>query len=146
MSAPSAWRTRPFAWGDLVIYAVLTVVVAVVCMAVYIPKASAMQSVVVYYQNSEIYRYEWQTRKGYATACEGVSVWQDGDQVVIQSALGRNVLTFADSEVRFTEADCRTQECMRTFSPLRKGGDVLVCLPHALRVVAYGDVGNEVIV
>ena len=138
-------RMRPFALGDVWIYAAVAVLIAVVCVVAFVPARAPIQGLTVYYENTAVYHYDCASRQGVAYPVDGVIVIREGEDVIIETPRGRNVLSVAEGDYRMKEADCRGGQCVRDFAPLRQGGDILVCLPHALRVVAEGDVGNEVI-
>ncbi len=53
--------------------------------------------------------------------------------LVVESALGTNVIEVADGQVRCVEADCSNQVCVNT-GWVSEPGQMIVCLPHQLTV------------
>lgn len=147
MRCPLALRdAKPWAWGDLVVYALVAVLIVAVCLAVFLPHRGAIARVQIYYQNALVYDYDCLIGRGIAYAVEGVTVQAEDDLVTVTTPRGTNTVQLGPDSVAMVQADCVGHQCMRAYSPLRHGGEVLVCMPHALRVVTMGDVSNEVVV
>ncbi len=52
-------------------------------------------------------------------------------EISFDTSYGHNLLVIKDGEAYMAEADCPDGYCMAQ-SPLRKGGERIVCLPHRL--------------
>ena len=55
-------------------------------------------------------------------------------EFIVESMLGKNVVTVKDGGVSVTDADCQDKICVKT-APLKKDNaatSVIVCLPHKL--------------
>ena len=142
----TALRTaKPWARGDLVIYGIVLLLTLSVCLAVFVPRHTAIVRVQIYYENALVYDYDCATGRDTIYPATGVTINRTEDLVQIVSPKGSNTIRMGKT-ISMVQADCPNGQCMRAYSPLRYGGQVLVCMPHALRIVTLGDVSNEVIV
>ena len=70
----------------------------------------------------------------------------DYTEIKITVPEGKNTLIVSDGKAYMSEADCSAYpECVHNFQPIKKGGEIIVCLPHKLKVVAFGSQDNEVV-
>lgn len=150
MTAAEWRRQKVFVPGDIVLYAVVALLVVAVVLAVFLPReARGLVAVEVYYGEQMVYRYDCAAETGQAYPIDGVTVTERTAEGVLTVTVhipeGTNVLVFDRTSARVAEADCRHTECVRAFAPITRGGDMIACMPHRLRLVGVGDVGDEVV-
>ena len=52
-----------------------------------------------------------------------------------------NVIEFFDGQAKMVNATCVGKDCTKTFNSVYKANQVVVCMPHTLRLVGVGE-GN----
>ena len=66
-----------------------------------------------------------------------IALTDTAQELRIDSGAGYNVLHIGPQGVAVTEADCRSQDCVRAGSQSHPGG-VIACLPHRLLICLTG--------
>lgn len=133
-------KNKPFALGDVVVYACLAVVIALLFVLFLGRTQNATQGVKVEIRGEEVYRYEFGIG---GSVVEGVSASIEESRedntlyIRIKTEYGYNVICIDDEQklVWMFDADCsRRKDCTHMFA-LGDGGEVILCLPHFLRIV-----------
>ena len=133
-----------FSGWDALVYAVL-LLFALALFLVFALGADrrAVEGFAVYCDGEQVYTYSF-TKGG--TVAEGweenVSQVTEGEtvRVTVRTGGGYNVLTIdlANKSAKMTDADCsRGKDCTHMAAIARRDG-VIVCVPHALKVLALG--------
>jgi hypothetical protein len=144
-------KAKAFAPGDIIIYAAAAVCAAVLLCVFLIPQKSSavLDGIDIYYGETVIFSYDFSEKsatinKDYA---DNIVTEREGDTVFVTIRVkeGYNKLEIDAASAKMTEADCGPYaECVNDFPPITQGGDVIVCLPHRIKVVGTGAVTNEV--
>lgn len=136
-------KRKPFAAGDIIVYAALAlVVIALFCVFVFFRGESEAEGFVFEREGEILYTYEF-SRGGVISAAgkDFVSVKEEEGGVFVtvrtKDQTGYN-LVYIDREertARVTEADCsRTPDCVYT-APIQAGRGVILCVPHGLKIL-----------
>lgn len=135
----SVKEDRGFKKADLIIYGIILLLVAVMFIAVFIPRdKSAMSGVRVYAGGEVVFEYDF-TSKEYKAYGDNVTV-TDGEVLTVRIDIkgGYNVLEINASgrTARMAEADCRGQDCVHT-PAIRDNSGIIYCSPHGIKVVPF---------
>lgn len=135
---------KGFKLFDLIIYGIIAVLIAVLFIAVFVPRdKSAMSGVRVYAGGEVVFEYDF-TSKEYKAYGDNVTV-TDGEilEVRIEINGGYNLLNIDPlaRTAKMAEADCRGQDCVHTPAITDNSG-IIYCSPHGVKVVPF-DVGAD---
>lgn len=145
-------KEKFFSKWDLIIYSLIVVLeIGLFC---FVGTANSDKTVLnkieVYYQENVIYEYDFLKNNGIINEIKYCTVSEkrigDYTEVKITVPEGENTLIVSDGKAYMSEADCSAYpECVHNFQPINKGGEIIVCLPHKLKVVSFGSQDNEVV-
>ena len=140
---------KAFRKFDVIIYVLIIIIVAVLLCVFLIPtvEKSELEKIEIYFEENCVFDYEFSTKNvTIKDSCVTVTELNDGIAVTINTKKGKNVLFIGENYAKMTEADCSVYaDCVNNFTEINSGGDVIVCLPHSLKVVGIGLESNEVI-
>ncbi len=142
-------REKPFSPYDIIVYVVIAVILVGITLAVFLPEKKTLLKADIYYGDDVIYTYTFADGKGditeYGVSYVTVEKFDGVTNVTIVTPLGKNVAEIGRDYVKMAEADCSSHpDCVEKFSPIKTGGKVTVCMPHKIRIVTSGDIGDEV--
>lgn len=134
---------------DLAVYALVAVIIAVAVIVPFTAKRPLLDSLEVFYSERLIYTYDFSKNSGKISSDCPIDITEShGDTLLVEFKNGSdvNVLEIFDGRAQMREANCSVYaECVNCFSAITRGGDVIVCLPHKLKVVGVGANDNTVI-
>ncbi|HOO22456.1 MAG TPA: NusG domain II-containing protein [Clostridia bacterium] len=139
-----------FCRGDILVYILIAVITVVVMCVFLIPeRQNALERINIYYDNDLVYVFDMETRQGKTASGYENIIAEDysGEtiRVTIVTDKGENVVEIGSSYARMASADCRFADCVRSFPPIKEGGDIIVCLPNKITVTGEGvAVSNEI--
>ena len=143
------YSLKTFLKGDLVVYTLLVVVVALTFLIPIKNGNQKMQKIEVYCGEDLVLVYDV---NGNELNLKSVD-WQDAikietkDNKIIATVYfdkdykQYNVIEFFDGQAKMVKATCVGKDCTKTFNSVHKANQVVVCMPHTLRLVGVGD-GN----
>lgn len=145
-------KEKFFSKWDLIIYFLIIVLeIGLVCFAcVESRDKTILNKIEVYYGENIIYEYDFLKKNGIINKTTYCTVTEKnfGEYTEVKIILpeGENTLVVSNNKAYMAEADCSAHpDCVHNFQPIRKGGQIIVCLPHKLKVVSYGTQESEVI-
>ncbi len=68
---------------------------------------------------------------------------EEGDTLVVETELGKNIIEFHDSGVSIHEANCFDHICIET-GFISNPGEIIACLPHKVIIEIVGDREDEI--
>ncbi|NLL56237.1 MAG: hypothetical protein GX242_03380 [Clostridiales bacterium] len=140
-----------FKIGDIIIYALVAIITITLSVVFLIPKEDrALDKVCIYYKDALIYEYDFTSGKGKVT--DGYQSYvaeqtkNDKTLVTISTKDGENEVEIAKAYALMAKSDCSSYaDCVRSFRPIRQGGDMIICLPNNIRIIGEGKVlQNEI--
>ena len=143
-------KSKAFYIQDIIVYLTILVLTAVLLCVFLLPNDSyTLESIDVFYKDYKIFYYDfssknWQINSDFA---DNITINTESEVIFVKISIenGNNILKIGDGFVKMEDADCSVLPiCVNNFSPIEKGGDVIVCMPHHIKVVGNGDISNEV--
>lgn len=140
-----------FAKADLALFLIVLAVASALFASAFLFRSQPdLTDIRVFLDGELVYSYDVSRSRGAATGAgrEAVSrLREDGREIVtVRSEKGYNVLEFDRTGCRALDSDCGpNRACVRLCGKIERGGETIVCAPHALRVVGYGNCGGEVL-
>lgn len=134
--------------ADIVLYVAIILIIVGIALWVFLPKNGNITESKIYYGEKEIYCYSFVTKQGLITS-QGKEYVTEREEngvlfVTVFTEKGKNVIEIGSDYIKMSEADCsRHPDCVEKFSPLTKGNGTIVCLPHEIKILSFGDT-NEV--
>ena len=145
-------KEKFFSKWDLIIYSLIVVLeIGLFCVVATVDNnETVLNKIEVYYRENVIYEYDFLKNNGIINEIKYCSVSEksfgDYTEIKITVPEGKNTLIVSDGKAYMSEADCSAYpECVHNFQPIKKGGEIIVCLPHKLKVVSFGSQDNEVV-
>ncbi len=132
---------------DIVVYLILLVVIVGILLAVLLPqKEVTLTDINIYIEDELCYKYNFATKTGVKTS-ENANIVLDKDRITIYTKDGENIVKITENSAFMDSADCSLMpDCVHNFSPIEYGGDVIICLPHNIKIVGVGVGDNEVVI
>ena len=145
-------KEKFFSKWDLIIYSLIVVLeIGLFCVVATVDNdETVLNKIEVYYRENVIYEYDFLKNNGIINEIKYCSVSEksfgDYTEIKITVPEGKNTLIVSDGKAYMSEADCSAYpECVHNFQPIKKGGEIIVCLPHKIKVVSFGSQDNEVV-
>lgn len=142
-----AKEDKGFTKADLVVYAVLAVLIAVVFLVVFISRdGSPMTGVCIYVKYDAVFSCDF-TNGSYEILDDCVSVEEGEGGVLlvrVEAGGGFNLVEIDRNapSVKVTEADCGRLDCVYTSAIVDNSG-IIYCSPHGLRILPYDAVFED---
>lgn len=133
---------RLFAPLDAVVYAILLLLVGVLfAVFVFGGRDRAAEGIRVEVRGEAVYRYEYGAGGWVAPAWSGrIAEREEGEvlyvRIVTEEGWNELAIDLAQKSVRMNDADCSRRKDCTHMAPVQGAFDVIVCLPHALKVLA----------
>lgn len=141
---------KAFRPWDILVYIAVIAIIACIALIVFLPKKGGeILETKIFYGENLLYSYSFVTKTGKVTEYGRSFVEENVENgivtVTITTEKGKNVAEIGKTYVKMTEADCsRHPDCVEKFSALTKGNETIICLPHEIKIVSYGEMSNEV--
>lgn len=139
-------KSKPFKKGDIIVY-VLIVILIVVLFIVFmnIKSNSEMQSISIYIDDANLFEYNCDTQE-YKINDERISLEVSDNVLSVRVNLEKDEYNLIQIDIenksaKMIESSCKTRDCVNSAS-IKSGSDVIICLPHHLKIIANG---NELI-
>jgi hypothetical protein len=140
-----------FKLGDIIIYVVILITVVTLLCVFLIPNTNrTLEKVNIYYDDTLIYVYDFDKNEGeIVKGYENYIVEQKDTEktlVRIKTNDGENFLEIGKDNAVMAKSDCsHFADCVKSFRPIKEGGDVIICLPNKIRIIGEGKIlSNEV--
>ena len=131
---------KPFAYGDLIVYALLVVLIVALFCIYFGRQTQEADGIKIEVHGEVVYRYEFGSGGTISAGWEDRVSEDRGDvlQVRIETAWGYNVIAIDEAmrTVCMQDADCSRQKDCTRMQAIGEGGEVIVCIPHALKVTS----------
>ena len=131
---------KPFAYGDLIVYALLVVLIVALFCIYFGRQTQEADGIKIEVHGEVVYRYDFGSGGTISAGWEDRVSEERGDvlQVRIETASGHNVIAIDEAArtVRMQDADCSRQKDCTRMQAIGEGGEVIVCIPHALKVTS----------
>ncbi len=131
---------KPFAYGDLIVYALLVVLIVALFCIYFGRQTQEADGIKIEVHGEVVYRYDFGSGGTISPGWEGRVSEDRGDvlQVRIETASGYNVIAIDEAmrTVCMQDADCSRQKDCTRMQAIGEGGEVIVCIPHALKVTS----------
>lgn len=144
-------NTNVFRPLDLIIYLGLAILIIMLFWVfIFNVKKDPLTGVDVYLKKDIVYNYDFTKNKGkIAKGFEDnviVTLREDRIEVkIINEGNDYNIFIIENkpkAKVYMYEADCFTKDCIKSFKPIFKEGDVIVCKSNAVKIVGLGQTGD----
>lgn len=145
-------KQKYFYPADIIVYTLIAVIITVLLCVYLIPdKNSGLEEVEIYYKETLIYSYNFESNKSEIQEGNGVEITETTVDGLLKVTLvmdeGADVVEIGVDYAKITESDSsRYPDCIYGFDPITGGGDVIICLPHHIKLVGVGTalITNEV--
>ncbi|MEG1923843.1 MAG: NusG domain II-containing protein [Clostridia bacterium] len=129
---------------DIIIYAIILIIVVVLFLVFLLPKNSKVKYFEIYYKNEMIYIYDCELKSGKILSPKCLQRVEENGKttVTVQHSGCKNVILIENNTVKMVESNCSGQECVHNFQRITSVGDVIICVPNNLKIVAKSDSTN----
>lgn len=135
---------------DIVFYLVILIIITVLLCVFLIPKnENTLEKVEIYKGNNLIYCYDYESKMGNTNSLANKLLIEEYDKnnihyVKIIENENFNIVEIGNDYAKMGDANCsHLKLCVNNFSPIKKGGDVIICMPHEIRLVGIGKNAND---
>lgn len=144
-------KQKYFYKADLIVYVLIAILITTLLLVYLLPyNKTSLEKIEIYYENILIYTYNYESNeKEIVDNYSNIITEYDSDglhYVKIVTERGKNIVEIGNSYAKMSEADCSYYaECVNNFQPIEEGGDIIVCLPHQIKIIGSGTaIGNGV--
>jgi hypothetical protein len=144
-------KQKYFYKADIIVYILLAAIIIGLFFVFVIPDdVQQLEEIEIYYYEELIYSYDFTTQKSTVTDLYSSNITEydleNKHYVVISINNGFNKVEIGENYAKMVEADCsHYAECVNNFGAIENGNDIIICLPHHIKVIGVGVVnGNEV--
>ena len=143
------YSLKTFLKGDLVVYTLLVVVVALTFLIPIKNGNQKMQKIEVYCGEDLVLVYDVNGNELNLKSVDwldAIKIETKDNKIIATVYFDKdykqyNVIEFFDGQAKMVKATCVGKDCTKTFNSVHKANQVVVCMPHTLRLVGVGD-GN----
>lgn len=142
--------SKPFKKGDIIVYAVIVVLIAVLFVVfMNFNSKQDLESVSIYIDEVQMFEYNFDRDKR-DIFDQRISVDELGDILEVRVNLDNeeyNVIHIdkTNKSVNMSGSSCKTGDCVKS-GEIKDGNGVIICLPHHLKIFANGKELTEDIV
>lgn len=131
-----------FCKRDLLVFGALALIIVLLFgFVIFGQPRGELFAVEIYFDGEQIFSYdvksgEYACKNGFS----GISAEKNGDvlALTVTTEKGVNFIEIkSDGETRVVDSDCRGGQCMGL--SVRRAGDVVLCVPHALKITGVGN-------
>lgn len=135
---------RLFRKKDMIIFgALLLCIILLFGFVVFGAPRGALSAVEIYFDGEKIFSYDVQTggfecKDGF----HGLATEKIGDSlfVSVETEKGFNKIEIkSNGEAKVVESDCRGGQCESSAYAVKRSGDAVLCVPHALKILGVGE-------
>lgn len=145
-------RENFFKPWDIAVYAAVVILLACLVGWFFIDRGTQkdLTAIEIYYREQVFLVYSFEKDKFEQSEALGVECTILGEKgeytITVTIGEGYNKVFIESDFAEIIEADCGGQECVENFPRITGGGDVIICLPHRIKVLGIGRGSNEVII
>lgn len=137
-----AKQDRGFRKGDLIVYGVLALLIAVMFFAVFFTRDTRpLQGVGIYVDNALVLEYDFAEDEAKSLSETVEILRNDGERLTVKVVVkgGYNILEFdkAVRSVTVTDADCGSRDCV-AMRDITDNSGIIYCSPHRLTILPVG--------
>ena len=129
---------KPFVFGDLIVYILLAVLIVALFCTCLGRHAGKPEGIRIEVRGEIVYQYMFGSGGSISPGWE-VAVSEERGEILlvhIETEFGYNVIAIDETArmVRMQDADCSRRKDCTHMRAIGGGGEVIVCIPHALKV------------
>ncbi|MFA6867031.1 MAG: NusG domain II-containing protein [Clostridia bacterium] len=135
---------------DIAFYAIISILIIVLLCVFLIPKnENTLEKIEIYKGNEVIYTYDYNLLQGNIEKLPSETLIEEYDEnnchyVKIITEESYNLVEIGSNYALMKDANCsHYAPCVNNFSAIKKDGDIIVCMPHQIKIVGVGNKQNS---